>query len=306
MSISAANLGGVADPRLGGDADLIGTGDERRGSVTHGIPPPELHGHRSIYMDESITFEDYHFWANRSREYEKHIEVGNLGLAGIGKLLVGKKQTVDVQPIAIAPPEKSSLSEKGGLGSPSDSNEKIDRYGVTESEWEIAQRATRTATWGSVFYLITTDILGPFNVPWAISQMGYGPGAALYTVFGGMAFYSGLQLWKIFIGLDSTRYPMRNYGDVAFRVFGKYARLVVNVLQSFQFLLNVTLLIESNGQGLAQMAAGANGNGFLCFVVAEVIFMICGMVLGQIRTLQRLSFLANIAIWLNVIVIITT
>ena len=39
-------------------------------------------------------------------------------------------------------------------------------YGVSESEWEHAQRATRTATWGSIFYLITTDILGPYNVPW--------------------------------------------------------------------------------------------------------------------------------------------
>ena len=136
--------------------------------------------------------------------------------------------------------------------------------------------------------------------------MGYGPGAALYTAFGLMAFYSGLQLWKIFIGMDSTRYPMRNYGDVAFRIFGPTARIVVNVLQSFQFFLNICLLIESNGQGLAQMAKGKSGNGYLCFIVAEVIFMLLGFVFGQIRTLQRLSWLANIAIWLNVVVIIAT
>jgi hypothetical protein len=66
---------------------------------------------------------------------------------------------------------------------------------------------------GSIFYLITTDILGPYNVPWAISRMGYGPGFALYTVFGGFAAYSGIQLWQIFVGLDSTRFPLRNYGD---------------------------------------------------------------------------------------------
>lgn len=41
-------------------------------------------------------------------------------------------------------------------------------------------------------------------------------------------------------------------------------------------------------------------------VVAEFIFMLLGFVLGQIRTLQRLSFLANIAIWLNVFVVIMT
>lgn len=41
-------------------------------------------------------------------------------------------------------------------------------------------------------------------------------------------------------------------------------------------------------------------------IVAEVVFMLLGFILGQIRTLQRLSWLANIAIWLNVVVIIMT
>lgn len=68
-------------------------------------------------------------------------------------------------------PEKSTV-----LKSPEDHVSEEARYGVTESEWEQANRATRTATWGTMFYLITTDILGPYNVPWAISQMGYGPG----------------------------------------------------------------------------------------------------------------------------------
>ena len=51
---------------------------------------------------------------------------------------------------------------------------------------------------------------------------------------------------------------------MAFRIYGKWARTLVNVLQSFQFFLNVTLLIESNGQGLGQMAAGVNNTGYLC------------------------------------------
>ena len=34
--------------------------------------------------------------------------------------------------------------------------------------------------------------------------------------------------------------------------------------------------------------------------------MLAGFLLGQIRTLQRLSWLANLAIWLNIIVIIMT
>ena len=94
--------------------------------------------------------------------------------------------------------------------------------------------------------------------------MGYGPGFALYTVFGGLALYSSIQLWQMFLGLDSTRYPLRNYGDTAFRVFGKWARLLINSLQTFQFFLMVALITESNGQSLAQMAAGKSGTGFLC------------------------------------------
>lgn len=38
--------------------------------------------------------------------------------------------------------------------------------GVTDAEWKRASRAIRTAGWGGVFYLITTDILGPFSTPY--------------------------------------------------------------------------------------------------------------------------------------------
>jgi len=45
-----------------------------------------------------------------------------------------------------------------------------------EEERENASRALRLAGWAAVFYLITTDILGPFNAPFAISQVGWVPG----------------------------------------------------------------------------------------------------------------------------------
>ncbi|RAH48923.1 putative amino acid transporter [Aspergillus brunneoviolaceus CBS 621.78] len=251
-----------------------------------------MHGSGNIYLDSSISFENYLFWAKRSREFEKHIRTDNQGFQQLWNVMLGRasKETASPAPRIV---DSTTEKQKGP-------------YGITETEWELAQRAARTATWGSIFYLITTDILGPTNVPWAISEMGYGPGFALYTVFGIMAYYSGMQLWKIFNGLDSTRYPMRNYGDVAFRIFGPVARIGVNILQSFQFFLNVTLLIVSNGQGLGQMAAGVHGTGKLCFIVCEVIFMLLGFILGQIRTLQRLSWLSNLAIWMNFTVILIT
>ena len=50
-----------------------------------------------------------------------------------------------------------------------------------ELERETASRALRLASWASVFYLITTDILGPFNAPFAISQTGWVPGTKIPT-----------------------------------------------------------------------------------------------------------------------------
>ena len=45
-----------------------------------------------------------------------------------------------------------------------------------EQEREDTSRALRRASWSTVFYLITTDILGPFNAPYAIAQVGWVPG----------------------------------------------------------------------------------------------------------------------------------
>lgn len=36
---------------------------------------------------------------------------------------------------------------------------------VSDEEWKTAARALRTASWGSVFYLITTDVLGWSSCP---------------------------------------------------------------------------------------------------------------------------------------------
>lgn len=36
---------------------------------------------------------------------------------------------------------------------------------VTEEEWKTSARALRTASWGTIFYIITTDILGWSTCP---------------------------------------------------------------------------------------------------------------------------------------------
>jgi hypothetical protein len=58
------------------------------------------------------------------------------------------------------------------------------RLEISDQEWTNASRAFRSASAGACFYLITTDILGPFGVGFALGTLGWGPGIALYTVFG--------------------------------------------------------------------------------------------------------------------------
>lgn len=103
---------------------------------------------------------------------------------------------------------------------------------------------------------------------------------------------------------DSDRYPLRDFGQAFFRVYGSTVRHIVNVLQSLQMLMLVSVLILSNGGSVSQISLGkddANGNG-LCFIVCLVIIAIIGMVLGQIRTLQRFGWLANVSVWTTVAV----
>ena len=147
--LSAANLGGIADARLGSEADAIGTTQEHRGSINHMVAPPDTHGHNTIYLDDSINFETYHYWANRSRDFEKRIRTDNAGLRQVANLVVGKK-IKDEAPQIDTPPEKvagTNLSEKGSDGA-GNGERGLDAHGISETEWEMAQRATRTATWG--------------------------------------------------------------------------------------------------------------------------------------------------------------
>ncbi|EJU03673.1 hypothetical protein DACRYDRAFT_93955 [Dacryopinax primogenitus] len=175
--------------------------------------------------------------------------------------------------------------------------------GLSEHEKELltARRALRTASWAAVFYLITTDILGPYNAAYSISQLGYVPGVLLYFFMGVVACYTGLILWYLFCRLDSDRFPIKTYSDIAQRIFGGWARHICTVLQSIQLIINVGTICLSNGQSLSQIVVG--GGAQLCFSVCIVIWAIIGMLIGQIRTLKNFGWLANSAVFLNLSVI---
>ena len=145
--------------------------------------------------------------------------------------------------------------------------------------------------------------LTTYYLRWAFANTGYGPGVALYTVFGFMASVSGWYVWGVYMHMDSDRYPLRDFGQAFFRVFGNKVRNFINVLQSLQMFMLVAVLILSNGQAISQVSIGKdgiNGNG-LCYIICLLIFAIIGVVLGQIRTLQRFGWLANLSVWTTVI-----
>ncbi|KAF7886288.1 hypothetical protein EAF00_010391 [Botryotinia globosa] len=261
--------------------------------------------HRKFH-DSSVTFEEYHYYAGLARAEEDASTNNDIGDTTLFSLIVPPKNLKGQAPINSSPVAEKSNEVNAENGAENIAAERNvhdmshgDRSTITNDEWTNASRALRTATWSSVFYLITTDILGPFGVPFALGTLGWGPGIALYTVFGGLAVYGGFLLYYMFLGLDSHQYPLRTYGDIAFRVYGAPVRHAVNILQSIQLLFNVGVIVVGNGQALSQVSKFK-----LCYAVCCLVFALAGFFLGQVRTLQKFGWLANAAIWMNVFIIV--
>ena len=128
-----------------------------------------------------------------------------------------------------------------------------------------------------------------------------GPGIALYTVFGFLAGYSGYLIWHVFLGLDSYQFPCRNYGDLAFRTWGSVARHVVNFLQALALLLVLGQVVIVYGYNISQVSKFK-----LCYAICPLLFVIAGFGLSQIRTLKAYGWVANLAVWLNLLTIVLT
>ena len=102
-------------------------------------------------------------------------------------------------------------------------------------------------------------------------------------------------------GLDSYEYPVKSYGDLAFRLYGPIARYGFNILQSIQLICNVGVIIISNGEALSEASKFK-----LCYAVCCLVWALAGFFLGQIRTLQKFGWLANFAIWINLLIMFIT
>lgn len=109
------------------------------------------------------------------------------------------------------------------------------------------------------------------------------------------------MVYKMVLGLDSYQFPLKTYGDLAFRLYGSTARHLINILQSIQLLCNVGVIVIQNGQTLSQVAKFK-----LCYAICCLVWALAGFFIGQIRTLQKFGWLANAAIWINILVIFIT
>ncbi|KAK4949081.1 hypothetical protein LTR10_012454 [Elasticomyces elasticus] len=241
--------------------------------------------------DSAVSFEEYHYYALKTREEERDLQAPKTNWR---ELLTRKKPVNELASDAdgVIDEEKHPSTGKVNLA------DRHVRSEVSDQEWTDASRAFRTASWGACFYLITTDILGPYGVGFAMGTLGWGPGIALYTVFGAFAGYGGYLLWHCYLGLDSHEYPVKHYGDLFFRLNGTTARYIVNVLQALALLLVLGQITIQQGQALSQVSKFR-----LCYAVCPVLFIIVGFVLGQIRTLKTYGWVANLAVWLNLLVI---
>ena len=139
----AMNLDG-GDPRMNSSAG-VGFG------VASEITRPTA---RKLH-DPSITFEEYMHYAAITRADDRNISPHTdnaLNVAGLKSMNpFAKKGKPAVETVM-------QMDEKTASSSPNHAP-----YTISEEEYIQASRAVRTATWGAVFFLITTDILGPFS-----------------------------------------------------------------------------------------------------------------------------------------------
>ncbi|SPC65867.1 related to neutral amino acid permease [Ustilago sp. UG-2017b] len=257
--------------------------------VTGLAPVPAMY---EASPNSGVSLEEYMFYAQIQREQEKLY-----GTAGIS--------------VEADAPHASAYLENAKRGSDEKVNntdastfDQLEGLSEVGKESRNAHRAIKTASWVGIFYLITTDILGPYGAPYAMSQNGWVTGNVMYIVMGFCAWWCGIILCKLLLQLDSSRYPVKTYGDLGERIVGHPMRWTFNALQTLQLIINVGLICLTNGQALSQVISGAPGNANLCFSVCVVLFSLIGMAFAQVQTFRGLGFAASTAVYQNIAIVI--
>lgn len=290
------------DLHMNGSHDMEKTGVTDSGS---GLPP--YHGELAYPGNNRASLEEYIYWAKVQREEERQDELRGIGPEGFN--IVGtflglyrkapwKRREAARAETALTESPVQSIDEKGNpTGKPETLTTDLSTpqlegiHDPRQLEALTTARKMRIAGAVSVFFLITTDILGPSSAPYGMSQNGWAQGNILFFVFGACASSAAIALQWLFLKLDSSRFPLKTYGDIGQRLMGSWMRHLISVLQFLQLIVNCGLLVLSNGQALIQIISQYVGQynrdhpghhrAGLCFAVAIVIFAIIGMVLAQ-------------------------
>ncbi|KPI35986.1 uncharacterized protein AB675_10411 [Cyphellophora attinorum] len=164
-----------------------------------------------------------------------------------------------------------------------------------DTEWRRASRALCTAGWATIFYLITTDVIGWAQTPFVFASVGYNTAIGIFVLFGLAAMASALMIRRTFVGLDSSRYPMVSFGDPFFRLFGPKTHSFISHAQNFQIFCAVAV----NIQLICQLMSQLNG-GRLCCIVIGIICTIIGICSCVLRSLAHVGIFAMFCVWTNV------
>jgi hypothetical protein len=118
-----------------------------------------------LLCDPSITFDEYRYYAELTRNEERETAKTEPATAGIMQMLFPTKSSPGVKQISGSPGSRGSSNEETEKKEllPVDLD-RPKRVNITDTEWTNASRAMRTASGAACFYLITTDILGPFGI----------------------------------------------------------------------------------------------------------------------------------------------
>lgn len=130
--------------------------DDKNGPVNLAIPPRLRRLH-----DPEVSFQEYQHYARITRAEQDALPKPT-GKKNLLMYLIPNLQKAETGPadVAVRPDVNTSDIEQ--------------RKTITDEEWTNASRALRTAGTGAIFYLITTDILGPFGLPYAFATTGWG------------------------------------------------------------------------------------------------------------------------------------
>jgi hypothetical protein len=144
-----AKFGGLTDldPRLSSDASAP-VFDNR-------IRPQ----HRKLY-DSNVSIEEYMYYAERTRADQNKASAMDAD--------------TKVPVLKVIFPPRSNRTELDKKLATLNTNIACERATISDEEWINASKAMRNATAMAIFYLLTTDVLGPFGLPYAVATTGWG------------------------------------------------------------------------------------------------------------------------------------